>query len=195
MSKKTRNIVLFGAPGAGKGTHATLLAEKYGLLHLSTGEMLRDEVSRNTPIGQRVKDLMDQGELVGNDLVAQLVDKALREAPDGSSFIFDGFPRTVEQAQVLEYLLSCHKRRLDFVVSIDVPREELIRRIHERSLVSNRSDDNEATIRHRLEEYDRKTKPVLDYYKVSGMLYSVDGSGSINETGNRILQVIGRMVE
>ena len=118
MSKKTRNIVLFGAPGAGKGTHATLLAEKYGLLHLSTGDMLRDEVSRNTPVGQRVKDLMDQGELVGNDLVAQLVDKALREAPAESSFIFDGFPRTVEQAQVLEYLLSCHQRRLDFVVSM-----------------------------------------------------------------------------
>lgn len=195
MEHATKNIVLFGAPGAGKGTHATLLAEKYDLIHLSTGDMLRDEVARETTIGKRVKALMEQGELVGNDIVTQLVDQSLRDAPIKSSFIFDGFPRTVEQAQVLEFLLSRHNRRLDFVVSIDVPREELVRRIHERSLVSHRSDDNETTIRHRLEEYDSKTQPVLDYYKVSGMLYSVDGSGSINETGNRILQVISRLID
>jgi len=194
MEHSTKNIVLFGAPGAGKGTHATLLAEKYDLIHLSTGEKLRDEVARETAIGKRVKELMEHGELVGNDVVTQMVDQSLQSAPAGSSFIFDGFPRTVGQAQVLEFLLSRHNRRLDFVISIDVPREELVRRIHERALISNRSDDNEATIRHRLEEYDSKTQPVLDYYKVSGMLYSVDGSGSINETGNRILQVVGRLI-
>ena len=212
-----KNIVLFGAPGAGKGTQASLLAEKFDLIHLSTGEMLRREVVQETPLGLRVRDIMNRGDLVGDDIVVGLIAKALdhgrnelldewdelrlRRAcgigPDDPlpekpqpSIIYDGFPRTVQQCQMLEFLFQKKQRKLDCVISIDVPQEELVRRIHERALVSNRSDDTEEVIRHRLEEYEAKTQPVLDYYKVSGRLVSVDGSGEISETNTRLCQVM-----
>ncbi|MBR3434524.1 MAG: nucleoside monophosphate kinase [Bacteroidales bacterium] len=212
-----KNIILFGAPGAGKGTQAGLLAEKFDLIHLSTGEMLRREVSQGTPLGMRVKGIMERGDLVGDDIVVNLIAKALdngrnelldewdelrlRRAcgigPDDPlpekpqpSIIYDGFPRTVQQCQMLEFLVQKKQRKLDCVISIDVPQEELVRRIHERALISNRSDDTEDVIRHRLEEYEDKTRPVLDYYKVSGRLVSVDGSGEISETNTRLSQVL-----
>lgn len=212
-----KNIILFGAPGAGKGTQASLLAEKFDLIHLSTGEMLRHEVAQGTALGLRVKDIMDRGDLVGDDIVVGLIAKALdhgrnelldewdelrlRRAcglgPDDPlpekpqpSIIYDGFPRTVQQCQMLEFLFQKKQRRLDCVISIDVPQEELVRRIHERAQVSNRSDDNEEVIRHRLEEYEAKTRPVLDYYRVSGRLISVDGSGEISETNSRLCKVM-----
>ena len=212
-----KNIILFGAPGAGKGTQAGLLAEKFDLIHLSTGEMLRREVSQGTPLGMRVKGIMERGDLVGDDIVVNLIAKALdngrnelldewdelrlRRAcgigPDDPlpekpqpSIIYDGFPRTVQQCQMLEFLFQKKQRKLDCVISIDVPQEELVRRIHERALISNRSDDTEDVSRHRLEEYQDKTRPVLDYYKVSGRLVMVDGSGEISETNTRLCQVL-----
>lgn len=216
-----KNIVLFGAPGAGKGTQASLLAEKFDLIHLSTGEMLRREVAQETPLGLRVRDIMNRGDLVGDDVVVGLIAKALdhgrnelldewdelrlRRAcgigPDDPlpekpqpSIIYDGFPRTVQQCQMLEFLFQKKQRKLDCVISIDVPQEELVRRIHERALVSNRSDDTEEVIRHRLEEYEAKTQPVLDYYKVSGRLISVDGSGEISQTNTRLCQVMEHLL-
>ena len=179
--------------------------------------MLRNEVAQGTPLGLRVKDIMNRGDLVGDDIVVGLIAKALdsgrnelldewdqlrlRRAcglgPDDPlpekpqpSIIYDGFPRTVQQCQMLEFLFQKKQRKLDAVISIDVPQEELVRRIHERAMVSNRSDDTEEVIRHRLEEYEAKTRPVLDYYKVSGRLISVDGSGEISETNTRLCQVI-----
>ncbi|MBR1516740.1 MAG: nucleoside monophosphate kinase [Bacteroidales bacterium] len=207
-----KNIVLYGAPGAGKGTQASLLAEKFNLVHLSTGEMLRAEVAQGSPLGLRVKAIMERGDLVGDEVVLSLIDKALtanltgepldewdthrrqRAIDEGRpvaerivpSIIFDGFPRTVQQAQMLEFVFSRRRMKLDAVISIDVNRDELIRRIHERAAISNRADDNEATIRHRLEEYEEKTRPVLDYYKVSGLLISIDGGGEISETNTRL---------
>ena len=212
-----KNIILFGAPGAGKGTQASLLAEKYDLIHLSTGEMLRQEVAQDTPLGRRVKDIMLRGDLVSDDIVVNLIAKAidsgrgtaldewdearlrraigisetdpLPERPQ-PSILYDGFPRTVQQCQMLEFIFRQKDRRLDAVISIDVPQEELVRRIHERALISNRSDDTEEVIRHRLEEYEDKTRPVLDYYKVSGRLVSIDGSGEISETNSRLCKVM-----
>lgn len=216
-----KNIVLFGAPGAGKGTQASLLAEKFDLIHLSTGEMLRREVAQETPLGLRVRDIMNRGDLVGDDVVVGLIAKALDHSrnelldewdelrlrracgigPDDPlpekpqpSIIYDGFPRTVQQCQMLEFLFQKKQRKLDCVISIDVPQEELVRRIHERALVSNRSDDTEEVIRHRLEEYEAKTQPVLDYYKVSGRLISVDGSGEISQTNTRLCQVMEHLL-
>ncbi len=217
-----KNIVLFGAPGAGKGTQASLLAEKYDLIHLSTGEMLRKEVAQDTPLGRRVKDIMLRGDLVGDDIVVNLIAKAidsgrgtamdewdeirlrhacgladedpLPERPQ-PSIIYDGFPRTVQQCQMLEFIFRQKERRLDAVISIDVPQEELVRRIHERALISNRSDDTEEVIRHRLEEYEDKTRPVLDYYKVSGRLISIDGSGEISETNGRLCKVMDALLK
>ena len=216
-----KNIILFGAPGAGKGTQASLLAEKFNLIHLSTGEMLRREVAEGTPIGVRVKDIINRGDLVGDDIVVGLIAKALaggrnqlldkwdelrlrRACALGSddplpekpqpSIIYDGFPRTVQQCQMLEFLFQKTQRRLDAVISIDVPQRELVHRIHERAKLSHRSDDTEEVIRHRLEEYEAKTRPVLDYYKVSGRLISVDGSGEISETNTRLCQVLQNML-
>ena len=188
-----KNIVLFGAPGAGKGTHASLVAEKFDMKHISTGELLRAEVEAQTPTGLQVDAIMKRGDLVGNDIVIQLVSKAIEESTQG--LIFDGFPRTVEQAQLLEFLLSHHGgRRIDRVISIDMPREELLRRLRERAAISGRADDREETFAHRLEEYEQKTRPVLDYYRVSGLLVSIDGSGEISQTSNRICQLVERFL-
>lgn len=205
------NIVIFGAPGAGKGTQAKLLAEKYDFLHISTGDLLRQEVSMETPVGLRAKAIMNRGDLVGDDIVVSLLGRALElrstlpdpdavldpwdlerngkpHRPEGC--IIDGFPRTVSQAQTLEFLFGKLKRKIDSVVAIDVPRDELVKRIHERAAISGRADDTEEVIRHRLDLYDQQTTPVLDYYRVSGLLVTVDGSGEIAETNGRICQTL-----
>ena len=215
-----KNIVLFGAPGAGKGTQASLLAEKYDLIHLSTGDMLRKEVASGTALGLRVKDIMQRGDLVSDDIVVGLISKALDEkrgelldewdearlrracglsdddplpTMPQPSIIYDGFPRTVQQCQMLEFIFGQKQCKLDCVISIDIPQEELVRRIHERALISNRADDTEEVIRHRLEEYENKTRPVLEYYKVSGRLVSIDGSGTIAETNTRLCKILDRL--
>ncbi len=205
------NIVIFGAPGAGKGTQAQLLAEKYDFLHISTGDLLRQEVALATPLGLRAKAIMNRGDLVGDDIVVTLLARALANRstlpdPDANidpwdrerngephrpeGCIIDGFPRTVQQAQTLEFLFSKLKRKIDCIVAIDVPRDELVRRIHERAAISGRADDTEEVIRHRIELYDLQTQPVLDYYRVSGLLVTVDGSGEIAETNGRICQTL-----
>ena len=210
------NIVIFGAPGAGKGTQAQLLAEKYDFLHISTGDLLRQEVAANTPLGQRAQAIMNRGDLVGDDIVVALLARALQNRstlpdPDAAvdpwdrerkgephrpeGCIIDGFPRTVQQAQTLEFLFSKLKRKIDCIIAIDVPRDELVRRIHERAAISGRSDDTEEVIRHRIELYDEQTQPVLDYYRVSGMLITVDGSGEIAETNARICQTLERVMD
>ena len=210
------NIVIFGAPGAGKGTQAQLLAEKYDFLHISTGDLLRQEVKLETPMGLRAKAIMNRGDLVGDDIVVPLLSRALQyrstnpdpdneqdpwdkeifgemHRPEGC--IIDGFPRTVQQAQTLEFLFGRLKRRIDLVIAIEVPREELVRRIHERAAISGRADDTEEVIRHRIELYDLQTKPVLDYYRVSGLLVSVDGSEEIPDTNHRICTAIDLKLE
>lgn len=210
------NIVIFGAPGAGKGTQAQLLAEKYDFLHISTGDLLRQEVAANTPLGQRAQAIMNRGDLVGDDIVVALLARALQNRstlpdPDAAvdpwdrerkgephrpeGCIIDGFPRTVQQAQTLEFLFSKLKRKIDCIIAIDVPRDELVRRIHERAAISGRDDDTEEVIRHRIELYDEQTQPVLDYYRVSGMLVTVDGSGEIAETNARICQTLERVMD
>ncbi|MBR1783895.1 MAG: adenylate kinase [Bacteroidales bacterium] len=192
------NIVIFGAPGAGKGTQADLLAEKYDLLHISTGDLLRQEVAKGSPLGQRAQAIMNRGDLVGDDIVVQLLAQALRgvaggEGQEPSEYrgcIVDGFPRTVAQAQTLEFLFSKLRLSIDAIIAIDVPRDELVRRIHERAAISGRADDTEEVIRHRIELYDEQTRPVLDYYRVSGRLVTVDGSEQIADTNTRICKVM-----
>ena len=205
------NIVLLGAPGAGKGTQGQKLVEEFGIAHISTGDLLRQEVELQTPMGQRAQAIMNRGDLVGDDIVVSLLGRALElrstlpdpdaaldpwdverhgrpHRPEGC--IIDGFPRTVSQAQTLEFLFGRLKRKIDCVVAIDVPRDELVRRIHERAAISGRADDTEEVIRHRLDLYDQQTMPVLDYYRVSGLLVTVDGRGEISETNSRICQTL-----
>lgn len=185
------NIVLFGAPGAGKGTQSDLLVEKYNLNHISTGDLLRKEIAEQTELGKRIKSIMDSGSLVSDDIVVEMIDKAI--ANDTQGILFDGFPRNVAQAEILDQLLEKHGRRLTCMVSLDVPREELIRRMLERAKVSGRSDDNEETIKNRLKEYENKTLPVAEYYEKKGQHLKVNGFGDIKEISANIIANIEKL--
>lgn len=182
------NLIMFGAPGAGKGTHAAKLAKRYNLIHISTGDLLRAEVAAGTPLGQKLKAIMDAGQLVDDETVFQVLEKALARRTRG--IIFDGFPRTVHQAEMLDELLSRKERDLSAVICINVPEDELVRRIHLRALISKRSDDNEQTIRARLKEYESKTLPVLEYYKKTDLIIDINGQSDIDQTSLRILNAI-----
>ena len=185
------NIVLFGAPGAGKGTQSDLLVERYNLNHISTGDLLRKEIADQTELGKRIKSIMDSGSLVSDDIVVEMIDKAI--AADTQGILFDGFPRNVAQAETLDKLLAKHGRKLTCMVSLDVPREELVRRMLERAKVSGRSDDNEETIKNRLKEYEAKTLPVAAYYEGKGLHVKVNGFGDIKEISAAIIAEIEKL--
>lgn len=182
------NIVLFGAPGAGKGTQSDLLVEKYKLKHISTGDLLRKEIAEQTELGKRIKSIMDSGSLVSDEIVVEMIDNAI--AKDTQGILFDGFPRNVAQAEILDGLLEKHGRKLTCMVSLDVPREELIRRMLERAKTSGRADDNEETIKNRLKEYESKTLPVAAYYEKKGQHVKVNGFGDIQEISANIVTEI-----
>lgn len=183
-----KNIVIFGAPGAGKGTQSEFIVARYGLTHISTGDLLRKEIADQTPLGQRIKSIMDAGQLVSDDIVVEMIDKAI--AANTTGILFDGFPRNVAQAQTLDKLLANHQRDITCMVQLDVPREELIRRMLERAKVSGRSDDNEETIKKRLVEYENKTLPVADYYAQQGKRLLINGLGAINDISESIARAI-----
>ena len=184
-----KNIVIFGAPGAGKGTQSDFIVEHYGLTHVSTGDLLRKEIADQTELGKRIKSIMDEGRLVSDDIVVEMIDKAI--AADKNGMLFDGFPRTVSQAETLDRLLAKHGRELTCMVQLDVPREELIRRLLERAKIQGRADDNEQTISNRLDEYNNKTLPVANYYHAQGKRVAINGLGTIEEIAARIRQAIG----
>ena len=183
-----KNIVIFGAPGAGKGTQSDFIVEKYGLTHISTGDLLRKEIADGTPLGLRIKGIMDAGQLVSDDIVVEMIDNAI--ARDTKGILFDGFPRNVAQAETLDRLLAKHGRTLTCMVRLDVPREELIRRMLERAKVSGRSDDNEETIKNRLVEYENKTLPVASYYEKQGKEVKINGLGDIKRISLDIANAI-----
>ena len=183
-----KNIVIFGAPGAGKGTQSDYIVERYGLTHISTGDLLRKEIADQTELGKRIKSIMDAGQLVSDDIVIEMIDNAIGR--DTKGILFDGFPRNVAQAEVLDQLLAKHGRTLTCMVRLDVPREELIRRMLERAKTSGRSDDNEETIKHRLVEYENKTLPVAAYYNKQGKELKINGLGDIKRISEDIALAI-----
>ncbi len=184
------NIVLFGPPGSGKGTQAEKLIEKYNLIHISTGDLLRAEVAEQTKLGVEAKKIMDAGELVPDEIVIGMIRKKLEEHKDDPGFIFDGFPRTVEQARELRKALTDYDERVTMLISLQVPREELVKRLIKRGEESGRSDDNEETINNRIDVYDRQTVPVTYYYEKMHKHIPVDGMGSIEEIFKRIVKEI-----
>lgn len=184
-----KNIVIFGAPGAGKGTQSDFIVEHYGLTHVSTGDLLRKEIAEQTELGKRIKSIMDAGQLVSDDIVVEMMDKAI--AADTKGMLFDGFPRTVAQAQALDTLLAKHGREVTCMVDLEVPRDELMRRLLERAKIQGRSDDNEVTISHRLEEYRTKTLPVAEHYAAQGKKIVIDGLGTVEEIAARIREALG----
>jgi adenylate kinase len=176
------NLILFGPPGCGKGTQSERLIEKYGLIHLSTGNLLREEIANQTTLGLEAKKLMDQGQLVPDAVVVGMIDSAITNNPQAKGFLFDGFPRTVAQAEALDNLLKQKDAEINVVLALEVGTEELVSRLLNRGKTSGRSDDtNESVIRARLQEYDNKTAPVAGYYEQFGKVQRVKGEGSIDE--------------
>ena len=176
------NIILFGPPGSGKGTQSQRLIEKYGLKHLSTGDLLRSELALQTPLGIEAKNFMDKGQLVPDEVVIGMISTALETNPDVQGFLFDGFPRTDAQAEALDKLLHLKKTSIAVMLALDVSEEELIKRLLQRGQSSGRSDDiDEAVISSRIHEYENKTKPVADYYGKFNKVVHVKGEGSIEE--------------
>ena len=177
------NLVLFGPPGSGKGTQATNLIEKHGLVHLSTGDLLRDEIGRKTALGISARQFMDKGELVPDEVVIGMIANKIEANKDSPGFIFDGFPRTVTQAKALDDMLKRFGLEIHSMISLKVRDKELINRLLLRGETSGRSDDQDETIiRNRIEEYNNKTAPVSEYYSKAGLLKEVHGEGTIDET-------------
>ena len=176
------NLVLFGPPGSGKGTQSENILKTYQLQHISTGDLLRDEVSRHTPLGVEAKKFMDQGMLVPDEVVIGMISGKIDDAPDARGFIFDGFPRTRHQAEALDKLLEFKNTKIDLVLALDVPEPELVKRLVGRGVTSGRSDDNEEVIQKRIKEYHAKTQPVASYYNEQGKLENVKGDHTIEET-------------
>jgi len=176
------NIVLFGPPGAGKGTQSEKIIERYQLVHLSTGDLLRSEVANKTPLGLEAKKLMDQGLLVSDEIVIGMINSKVRSQSGSKGFIFDGFPRTVAQAEALDKLLEANHSSITMMLALEVKEEELIRRLLNRGKEAGRADDqNEEIIRKRIQEYSNKTSPLKKYYSDQGKYSGVNGVGTVDE--------------
>ena len=185
------NLILFGPPGSGKGTQADKLVEKYNLLHVSTGDLFRNEMKNDTPLGKRAKEIMSRGELVPDDVTVGMLKNRLEEVPDAKGYILDGFPRTIAQAEALDTLLAERGTAVSGLVALEVPDEEIIARILNRGKTSGRPDDNDPSIiRNRIDVYRQETSPVFDYYDQNDKSHAVDGVGSIDEIFGRLCDVI-----
>lgn len=176
------NLILFGPPGSGKGTQSEKLIAKYGLKHLSTGDLLRSEIANETPLGLEAKKIMDKGQLVPDEVVIGMISSALDNNPNAKGFLFDGFPRTAAQAEALDKLLELKKTAIAAMLALEVSEEELVKRLLKRGETSGRSDDtNETVIRARITEYRNKTAVVADYYDQFEKVVHVKGEGTVDD--------------
>jgi len=176
------NLILFGPPGSGKGTQSEKLMTRFGLKHLSTGDLLRSEIANQTVLGLEAKKFMDQGQLVPDEVVIGMIQSALAANPQAKGFLFDGFPRTKAQSEALDALLAQYDAAINVVLALDVSEEELVKRLLNRGLTSGRSDDSkEDVIRARITEYHSKTSAVADYYQQFGKVVKVKGEGNVDE--------------
>ncbi|MBK8819882.1 MAG: adenylate kinase [Saprospiraceae bacterium] len=185
------NIVLFGPPGSGKGTQADLLVKEYNILHISTGDLFRYEMGNNTPLGLKAKEYMAKGELVPDSVTIGMLENKVNANPDAAGIIFDGFPRNIFQAQSLDTFLSKKDTMVTCLIALDVPEEELVKRLLNRGKSSGRADDNDETIiRNRIKVYNSETKPVFDHYAEKGKSALIHGVGSIEEIFTRIREAV-----
>lgn len=184
------NIILFGAPGTGKGTQSGLIIEKYRLVHLSTGDILREAISKETPLGLEAKHYIDHGLLVPDNVVLGEVNEIMKQKKEYAGFVFDGFPRTILQAEALDVMLNEIHAPINMVFTLDVNEEELFLRILNRAKLSGRSDDNEETIRKRVAVFKAQSLPLLDYYEKQGICYHIDGMRKIDEVFAHICENI-----
>lgn len=190
------NLILFGPPGSGKGTQSEKLIVKFGLKHLSTGDLLRSEIGRQTALGLAAKSYMDQGQLVPDEVVIGMISSALDENPEAKGFLFDGFPRTSAQATALDLLMRHKGSEIKVMLALEVSEEELVNRLVKRGATSGRSDDNnEVVIRARITEYHNKTTAVAEYYQQFGKVVMIEGEGSIDEIFEALCEQIEKRIE
>lgn len=184
------NIVLFGAPGAGKGTQAAYIKSRYELIHLSTGDMLRAARKSQSELGKKVAAIMDSGALVSDEIVNELVAEQVKSNPQAKGFIFDGYPRTVSQAETLDQLLQASGSAVTVTISLNVPIDELSRRMIKRAIEKGRTDDTPEVIASRLKVYERETMPVAEFYRKQGKVADVDGLGTEGTILDRLIAAI-----
>ncbi|MCX6245168.1 MAG: adenylate kinase [Bacteroidetes bacterium] len=184
------NLILFGPPGAGKGTQAIKIAEKFGWIHVSTGDILRAEVNQGTPLGLKVKAVMEAGVLVSDELLIEIMESVFRKHGSAGGFVLDGFPRTLKQAQELDQMLTKLNTNVSLVLSLEVNEEELVKRLLKRAQEQGRKDDTEEVIKNRLVQYHQHTKPLVDYYREKNLLKEVFGVGSIDDIFNELCNAI-----
>ncbi len=189
------NLVLFGPPGSGKGTQAAFLIDKYNLVHISTGDLFRYEMGNNTPLGLEAKAFMAKGELVPDSITIGMLRNKVEKHPDANGFIFDGFPRTIPQAEALDALLTSMGTEVSGLIALVVEEEEIVGRILKRGQTSGRADDNdEATVRKRIAVYNSETAPVFDYYAKQNKSMNINGLGTIEEIAGRLSEAIDKLV-
>lgn len=188
------NIILFGPPGSGKGTQAAKLIDKYNLVHVSTGDLFRHEMGNNTPLGLKAKAFMAEGRLVPDEVTIGMLRNKVEAHPEAKGFIFDGFPRTIPQAEALDALLTGMNTRIAGLIALEVDEEEIVSRILNRGKTSSRPDDNdESIIRKRIQVYKDETTPVYGFYALRGKSHTVKGVGSVDEIFDRLSQSIDKL--
>ncbi|KPM46887.1 adenylate kinase [Jiulongibacter sediminis] len=188
------NLVIFGPPGAGKGTQSAKIIEKYNLAHISTGDMFRMHITQETELGKKVKELLAEGILVPDSITINMLEEEVNANPDVSGFIFDGFPRTVAQAEALDEFLKTKNEKIDLVLQLDVNEDEIKKRIAERQKVSGRADDDASKLIKRIDEYFQKTVHVLPYYQEQGKLVKIEGIGEIETIFSNITAEIDQYI-
>ena len=184
------NIVIFGPPGAGKGTQSKFIVSKYNLHQLSTGDLLRYEIKNNTPIGSQISSIMNNGELVSDEIVGNLIEKVVSNNLYKNKIIFDGYPRTLSQAQNLDNLLKKYDQKINIVLKLSVSLETVKKRISERQNQENRDDDDEETAIKRYKTYEKSSEPVINYYKQSNLLRVINGEATISKINSEISGLI-----
>ena len=186
-----KNIILFGKPGAGKGTQAALLRDAFQLVHISTGDLFRYNIGNNTSLGALAKSYMDQGDLVPDEVTIKMLEAEVGANPDAGGFIFDGFPRTAKQAEALDEFLHGKEMSIQATIALEVDEEVLIKRLLNRGKDSGRADDqNEEKIRNRFEEYNNKTAPLISYYKAQNKFHSITGVGTVTEISEQLIALL-----